>query len=87
MFLVKLLHNQLNKSISLKGLKRPELKDMIDLAILVEAPDEVRRKKLQEREGEIYMKKWHSLWDEDEELYFQKIAPPSAFNLVIQPYS
>lgn len=63
---------------------RPEFLDMIDLAILIQATDTMRRRQLQEREGEAFMKQWHEIWDEAEEYYFSKISPKSGFDLVIQ---
>jgi uridine kinase len=63
---------------------RPELRDIIDLSILIEATDEIRRKKLKDREGELFMAKWHGIWDEAEDLYFKEISPRSSFNIVIQ---
>lgn len=62
---------------------RPELADLIDLAILVTLPDGVRRARLERREGEDYMSEWHSIWDEAEEYYFGTVRPPEAFDVVI----
>src|SRR5690348_15604152 len=43
---------------------RPELADLIDLAILIEAADDtVRRQRLLAREGAPFMTAWHRRWD------------------------
>lgn len=63
---------------------RPELSDLINLSVLVETPDEVRWKRLQDREGKDFMARWHKLWDSAEDYYFTKIRPRSSYNLVIQ---
>lgn len=63
---------------------RPELVDIIDLAILVEVPsDVVRRKRLIDREGETYMENWHRRWDPAEDFYFSKIRPRESFDIVL----
>ena len=62
---------------------RPELSDLIDLAVLVEADDEVRRKRLVIREGQGFMDRWHKLWDSAEDYYFTYICPRSSFALVV----
>ena len=54
---------------------RAELEDMIDLAVLVEAPEKVRRRRLVVREGREFMTRWHELWDEPENLYFGDLRP------------
>jgi uridine kinase len=60
---------------------RPELSDLIDLSVLVEAPAEVRRKRLVKREGAI--DEWCARWDEAETYYFTHVRPRSAFDLVV----
>ena len=63
---------------------RPELADLIDLAILVTLPDAVRLARLREREGEEITSAWQAVWDEAEDVYFTVIRPPEAFDLVIE---
>jgi para-aminobenzoate synthetase len=63
---------------------RPELRDLVDLAVLVEAADErVRRRRLLTREGEAFMSAWHALWDEAEDHYFSRVRPRASFDLVV----
>jgi uridine kinase len=63
---------------------RPELSDLVDLAVLVEADDEVRRKRLVIREGQSFMDRWHKLWDSAEDYYFTHICPRSSFDIVVR---
>jgi uridine kinase len=64
---------------------RPELIDLVDLAVLVVMPDDqARRRRLVAREGESFMAGWHRLWDAAEEHYFASVAPRSRFDLVIE---
>jgi len=62
---------------------RPELADLIDLKVLVEVPDGLRRQRLLEREGQEYMGAWHARWDTAEDYYFTYVRPRSSFDLVI----
>jgi uridine kinase len=63
---------------------RPELREHIDLAVLVDAPDDqVRRERLVTREGAPFMAAWHALWDVAEDFYFTHVCPPESFDLVV----
>ncbi len=62
---------------------RPELADMFDLRVLVEAPDPLRRQRLRKREGAEYESDWTGRWDEAEQLYFGSVAPADGFDLVL----
>ncbi len=61
----------------------PEVRDVIDLAILVDAPRAVRHARLCEREEPEFLLAWHTRWDAVEDWYFAAIAPPSRFDLVV----
>ncbi len=63
---------------------RPELSDLVDLAILVESDDQIRRKRLVIREGQAFMDRWHKLWDSAEDHYFTYICPQSSFDIVVR---
>jgi uridine kinase len=63
---------------------RPELADLVDLAVLVEVTDEERRKRLVMREGQGFMQRWYVLWDAAEDYYFTHICPPSSFDIVVR---
>jgi uridine kinase len=63
---------------------RPELRDMVDLAVLVALTDDgLRRRRLVAREGETYMATWHARWDAAEDHYFKHVCPPASFDLVV----
>ena len=62
---------------------RPELADLFDLRVLLDAPAGLRRERLIEREGEDYREEWNARWDEAEQWYFDRVAPPESFDLVI----
>lgn len=62
---------------------RPELRDLIDLTVLVVLDDAERRRRLLAREGDAFMTAWHRLWDPAEQLYFTEICPPQRFDVVL----
>jgi para-aminobenzoate synthetase len=63
---------------------RPELRDLIDLAVLVDVPaDAVRRERLLRREGVEFMTQWHAIWDDAEDFYFRVMSPRESFDLVV----
>ena len=62
---------------------RPELADLIDLAVLVDVPVETRHARLDARDEADFSSAWHARWDAVEEYYFTQIRPPSAFDLVV----
>ncbi|HJQ91655.1 MAG TPA: hypothetical protein VJ950_08100 [Acidimicrobiia bacterium] len=63
---------------------RPELADLFDLRVLLDAPATLRRAQLIQREGEGYREEWNARWDEAEQWYFGKVMPPESFDLVIE---
>lgn len=62
---------------------RPELRDLVDLAVLVDAPTATRRARLAAREEPGFLEGWHARWDEAEAYYFQTVRPASTFDLVV----
>ena len=62
---------------------RPELADVIDLMILVDAPREVRRQRLASREAREHLERWYARWGAAETFYFAHVRPEDAFDLVI----
>jgi uridine kinase len=62
---------------------RPELADLIDLSVLVEAPDAERRRRLSAREEPEFLARWHARWDAAEDWYFTHVRPKSAFDLTV----
>jgi hypothetical protein len=63
---------------------RPELADLVDVAVLVTLLcDDVRRARLAVREGKASMRAWHALWDAAEDFYFADVCPPEVFDLLV----
>jgi hypothetical protein len=51
--------------------------------VLLDTPDELRRQRLREREGEAYRADWEARWSAAEEHYFGIVMPPSRFDLIV----
>jgi para-aminobenzoate synthetase len=62
---------------------RPELADLVDLAVLVELEDGERRARLAKRESEYFLREWFARWDEAEEHYFANVRPRESFEVVV----
>ena len=62
---------------------RPELTDLLDLSILVDAPQDICWKRLADREEERFLEEWHQRWDAAEAYYFSEICPSSSFDLIV----
>jgi uridine kinase len=62
---------------------RPELHDLLDLAVLLEPPTARRRQQLLDREGEAYRADWEGRWAEAEDHYFGSVMPEDRFDLVL----
>jgi uridine kinase len=60
---------------------RPELSDLLDLRVLLVAPDEVRLARLAAREGRIGP--WERQWHDAEEFYFDAVMPTPSFDMVV----
>jgi uridine kinase len=82
----KVLKADPSKIIFLDGAysSRPELDDLIDITILVEADDKKRRAVLVQREGIAFMNNWHKVWDVAEDYYFANVRPKESFDFDIQ---
>jgi len=63
---------------------RPELEDVVDLSVLVEASASTRETRLSAREAEDFLRQWHARWDAAEEHYFRVVRPLSSFDLVLR---
>jgi len=61
---------------------RPELADLIDIAVLVSIDEETRAGRLLEREGEA--EPWDLQWRSAEDHYFAHLAPPDRFDLIVR---
>ena len=62
---------------------RPELADLLTVRVLLEVDRDVRRDRLLRREGERYRAEWEARWEAAEDLYFEMVMPPGAFDLVL----
>ena len=62
---------------------RPELADLLDLRVLLDVPDERRRRQLLGREGDEYRADWEARWSAAEDHYFGAVVPASSFDLVV----
>jgi uridine kinase len=63
----------------------PPLRDLIDLAVLVDVQNRTRHLRTAARgEDTEFLAKWHAIWDAVESQYFQLVCPPESFDLVIR---
>ena len=63
----------------------PPLRDLIDLAVLVDVQNKRRHLRTAARGDDTeFLAKWHAIWDEVETHYFQHVCPPESFDLVIR---
>ena len=62
---------------------RPELADLIDLTVLVDAPVALQHERLEARWGRALGDTPHHRWHMAEEFYFYQVRPPSSFDLVV----
>ncbi len=66
---------------------RPELAEIVDIAVLIELPDGLRRSRLMAREGAAFMNRWHPIWDSAEDYYFRHVCPPSRYDFVFTMFA
>ena len=62
-----------------------KIADLVDLAILMDVPDKERHTRLESREDQEFLIKWHKRWDEVEEFYFTLVRPKNSFDLIVRP--
>jgi para-aminobenzoate synthetase len=62
---------------------RPELADLVDLSVLVEAPLAVRHARMAAREEANFLAQWHTRWDAVEVYYLTQVRPAASFDLVV----
>jgi uridine kinase len=60
---------------------RPELRDLVDFSILIEVPEDLRMRRLLEREGQIGP--WERQWHLAEDWYFKNRVGPEDFDVVV----
>jgi len=59
---------------------RPELRPLLDVAVLVQAPADSRLRRRRERHD---AHEWEARWDRAERLYFTTVSPPDSFDFVV----
>jgi uridine kinase len=62
---------------------RPELDDLVAFRVCLDLPQELRRARLLEREGDGFDPAWWARWDSAEEHYFAHVMSLEAFDLVL----
>jgi uridine kinase len=61
----------------------PQLADLVDVAILVEAHVDEREARLRAREEAAFLDAWHARWDAVEGHYASVVRPRETFDLVV----
>jgi uridine kinase len=62
----------------------PPLRDLIDLAVLVDVQNKRRHLRTAAREDDTeFLANWHCIWDDVETFYFHHVCPTESFDLVI----
>jgi len=62
----------------------PPLRDLIDLAVLVDVQNTMRHLRTAARgDNAQFLATWHEIWDDVETFYFERVCPPDSFDLVI----
>jgi uridine kinase len=62
---------------------RPELADLVGLAVLVTASPEARRARLATREDAAFLGAWYARWGKAEAHYFTRVCTPDRFDMVV----
>lgn len=62
---------------------RPELADVIDLSVFIDAPKEIRHARLDARDPAPFLCAWHERWDAAESHYFTNVRPIESFDIVV----
>jgi len=63
----------------------PPVRDLIDLAVLVDLQRKMRHLRTAARgDNAEFLAKWHEIWDDVETYYFEHVCPPDSFDLVIR---
>ncbi|MBX2823750.1 MAG: hypothetical protein KTR33_03410 [Gammaproteobacteria bacterium] len=63
---------------------RRELIDVVDLRVLLQVEHETRLQQLHQRDGNVRDAEWARLWNEAEDLYFEKLLDPQTLDLVVE---
>lgn len=79
----KEIHVEPHEVVVLEGVyaARPELRDLFDLTVLLEVPDDERLKRVINREGGLSA--WEQQWHRAEDWYFENLAPRHTFDVLM----
>ena len=61
----------------------PQLVDLVNVTVLVEASYIERHTRLAKRETSSFLQRWHAKWDAVEEYYFTSVRPRGSFDLIV----
>ncbi|MCK5920791.1 MAG: hypothetical protein KAG66_07610, partial [Methylococcales bacterium] len=59
------------------------LRDLIDLAVLLDVPVKERHRRTAERDGPEFLSIWHDVWDDVEVYYYTRVNRPASYDLVV----
>lgn len=62
---------------------REELSSLVNYRILTEMPEDLREKRIREREGDNYDEEWHGMWKPAMDYYFEVNQPRKTFDLIV----
>jgi len=63
---------------------RPELREVVDLRVLLRTPEAERLARLLAREGDLWADGWFDRWSAAEQYYFTEVVDQAGFDLVLQ---
>ncbi|MEM6539139.1 MAG: hypothetical protein AAF668_15595 [Pseudomonadota bacterium] len=74
-------HLTSNSVLVLEGVyaNHPDVRPLIDLSVLIDAPKDVSTQRLIRREGELSA--WERQWQRAEDVYFATVSPPDVFDI------
>jgi len=62
---------------------RPELSGLVDVSVLLRVEERDRLRRLRDREGDAFDAVWHQRWSSAEDYYFEELAMPDRYDLVL----
>jgi len=63
----------------------PPLRDLTHLAVLIDLQNKTRHLRTAARgDSAEFLAKWHEIWDDVENYYFEHVCPPDSFDLIIR---
>jgi uridine kinase len=61
----------------------PALAGLVDFAILVDVPVDVRHARTAAREDPAFLERWHQRWDPVEEYYYNQLKPKTDYDWIV----